>query len=111
MLPRRKSPWTIVAWCLESGQVLAEPAPHVLHGGDLARLVELPQAAEAAQLALEIAGRLAEALEARRAPVDRVDLHQRVDQLLADPASLVRASSSDAGTLETITSPRTRSIT
>ena len=60
-----------------------------LDGRDLARLVELPQAEEAAQLALEVAGRLAEVLEARGAPVDGVDLDERVDQLLADQAPLL----------------------
>ena len=46
--------------------------------------------AEAPQLALQVAGRLAEALEARRAPVDRVDLNERVDQLLARSAGARR---------------------
>ena len=58
----------------------------------LARLVVLPEAAEAAQLALEVAGRLAVALEPARPPVDGVDLDQRVDQLLADPRSPVEAA-------------------
>src|ERR1019366_3425095 len=70
-------------------QVLAEPAPHALHSGDLAGLVELPQPAEAAQLALEVAGGLAEPLQAGRPPVDVVDLHQCVDQLLAYLAALL----------------------
>ena len=51
----------------------------------------LPQAEEAPQLALEVAGRLAEALQARVAPVDGVDLDQRVDELLADAPPVVGA--------------------
>jgi hypothetical protein len=49
----------------------------------------LPQAAEAAHLALEVAARLAEALEARL-PVDGVDLGERVDELFADVPALGR---------------------
>ena len=90
--------------------MLGEPRPDALHRGDLARLVELPQPAEAAHLALQIAGRLAEALQPRRPPVDRVDLRQRLDQLLADPPALGGLSSA-SGTLATITSPAIRSIT
>ena len=65
--------------------MLCEPASNALHRRYLACLIELPQPAEAPQLALEIAGGLAEVLKARRPPVHRVDLHQRIDQLLADP--------------------------
>ncbi len=69
--------------------MLGEPRADALDGGDLTRLVELPQTAEAAQLALEVAAGLAEALEARRLPVDGVDLDERVDQLLADLPALL----------------------
>ncbi len=51
-------------------QVLRQPRTDALDGGDLARLVDLPQPAEAAQLALEVAGRLAEALQSGRLPID-----------------------------------------
>ena len=51
----------------------------------------LPQAEEAAQLALEVARRLAEALQARVAPVDGVDLDQRIDELLADAPAVLGA--------------------
>ena len=51
----------------------------------------LPQAQEAAQLALEVARRLAEAVEAGVAPVDGVDLDEPVDQLLADAPAVVAA--------------------
>ena len=71
-------------------QVLRQPGADALHGGYLAGLVQLPQAEEPPHLAFEIAGRLAEVLEARRPPVHGVDLHERVDQLLADPAALRR---------------------
>ncbi len=89
MLPRRKSPWTIVAGP-EAGR-FARPAsrPTRLYRWDLARLVQLPQAPEAPQLALQVAGGPAEALEAHRPPVDRVDLDERVDQLLGDPSALL----------------------
>ena len=69
--------------------MLGEPGADGLDGGDLTRLVELPQPAEAPQLAFQVAGRLAEVLEPGRAPVDGVDLHERVDQLLADAATFV----------------------
>ena len=67
----------------------AEPLADLLHHRQLARLVVLPQPAEAAQLALQVAGRLAVALEAARAPVHVVDLDQRVHQLLGGAAALV----------------------
>ena len=91
--------------------MLGEPLADPLDRGDLARLVELPQAAEAPQLAFQVAGRLAEALEAHRPPIHAVDLDERVDQLLADRARRSAGVSSAAGTLETITSPSIRSIT
>ena len=81
-----------------------------LHRGELARLVVLPQPAETPHLALQVAGRLAEALEAGGAPVDRVDLDERVDQLLADPPALL-GRVQGGGVCHTITSPWTRSIT
>src|ERR1019366_17771 len=65
------------------------PAPHAPDSGDLAGFVEPPQPAEAAQLALEVAGGLADPLQAGRPPVDVVDLHQCVDQLLAYLAALL----------------------
>ena len=68
--------------------VLGQPGRHFVQRGDLARGVVLPEAAEAPQLALEVARRLAVALQAAGAPVDVVDLDQRVDQLLADPLRL-----------------------
>ena len=69
--------------------MLGKPRTDAFHGGDIARLVELPKSAEAPQLAVEIAAGLAKALEARRAPIDGVDLDKRVDQLLADPFALL----------------------
>ena len=77
------------------GLVLGQPRGDAVEHRQLARAVVLPQPAEAAQLAVEVAGRLAVALEPAGAPVDGVDLHQRVDQLLADPRA--RRSSSSAG--------------
>ena len=63
--------------------MLPQPRGHLLDGGDLARAVVLPQAAEAAHLPLEVARRPAEPLEAGGLPVHGVDLHERVDELLA----------------------------
>ena len=82
--------------------VLGQPAADALDRGDLARLVQLPQPAEAPQLALQVAARLAEALQAHRLPVHGVDLDERVDQLLGDPRALRRACPARAA-------PRTRS--
>ncbi len=73
------------------GHVRLEPFADRLDGRDVARAVVLPQAEEAPQLALEVAGRLAEALEAGVAPVDGVDLDERVDELLADAPAVVGA--------------------
>ena len=74
------------------GQVVAlSQSPDRLDRRDVARAVVLPQAEEAPQLALEVAGRLAEALEAGGAPVDRVDLDERVDELLAHAPAVVGA--------------------
>ena len=70
----------------------------------------LPQAEEAPQLALEVARRLAEALQAGVAPVDGVDLDERIDELLADaPAVLGRVER--GGTALVTTWPSTRSMT
>ena len=55
----------------------------------LARPVVLPQPVEAAQLALEIARRLAEALETGAVPIRGVQFDQRVDQLVRDPPVLL----------------------
>ena len=73
------------------GQVARQPLADLLHHRQLARLVVLPQAAEAAQLALEVAGRLAVALETAGAPIHRVHLGERVHQLLGEPAALLLA--------------------
>ena len=70
------------------GDVRAQPARDLVDRRQLARGVVLPQAGEAPHLALEVARRLAEALQAARLPVDGVDLHERVDQLVADPLRL-----------------------
>ena len=92
------------------GHVLAEPARRPLDGRDLARLVDLPEAEEAPQLALEVAGRLAEALQPGRLPVDGVDLDERVDELVGRSAARSSALSSSAGISVVITWPSTRSI-
>ena len=47
-----------------------------------------PESTEAAQLALEVTGRLSEALQASGLPVDAVQLDQRIDQLLAELLAL-----------------------
>ena len=65
------------------GQVLAQPAADALDGRQLARAVALPEPAEALELALEVAVGPAEALQPGGAPVDGVQRHERVDQLLA----------------------------
>jgi predicted ATPase/DNA-binding SARP family transcriptional activator len=59
-------------------------------GRQLARGVDLPEPRPPAQLALEVAGRLAQGLEAARAPVDGVQLGQRVHELEAEAAALGR---------------------
>ena len=72
-------------------QVLAQPRSHVLDSRDVARAMALPEAAEAPQLAFEVAAGVArEPLQPARAPVDRVDLDERVDELLAAAAPLRR---------------------
>ena len=71
--------------------LLAEPARDATRRRDLARLVDLPEAEEAPQLALEVAGRLAEALEPGRLPVDGVDLDERVDELVGDQRAVAGA--------------------
>ena len=71
-----------------TGQVIGQPAPDALYRWQLARAVVLPQAPEAAQLALEVARGLAEALQAGRAPVHGMDLCERVDELLAHAPAL-----------------------
>ena len=81
----------MAGWVRTVRHVRLEPFAHRLDGGDVARAVVLPQAEEAPQLALEVAGRLAEALEAGVAPVDGVDLDERVDELLADAPAVVGA--------------------
>ncbi len=65
-------------------EVRRQPAAHLAHDWQLARLVVLPQAVEAPQLALQIARGLGEALQAGRAPVHGVHLHERVHQVVAD---------------------------
>ncbi len=71
-------------------EVRAQPFADRLDGLDLARLVVLPQSGEAPQLALEVALRLAEALEPGGAPVGGVHLDQGVDQLVGDATALLR---------------------
>ena len=73
-------------------------------------LLILPEAEEAPQLAFEVAGRLAESLQPGRLPVDGVDLHERVDELVGDQPRGPPALSSSAGTSLVITWPSTRSI-
>ena len=75
----------------DSGRLAASQAAASSNSGISRGLVVLPQAVEAPQLALEVAGRLAEALEADLGPVDRVQLDERIDQLVGDPRPLRRA--------------------
>ena len=98
VLPRRKSPWTTVAAAATRAGCAAASRPTRSTAVDLARAVVVPQAEEPAELALEVAGRLAEALEPGGLPVDRVELDERVDELLADPPALGRACRAAAGT-------------
>jgi hypothetical protein len=49
----------------------------------------LPEPTEAAQLALEVSARAAEALEVECGPVHPMQLDQRVDELGRDPLVLV----------------------
>ena len=65
---------------------------------DLARAVDLPQAVEAPQLALEVAGRLAESLQPQRASSRRAcSSTRRVDQLVGDVPAAARACRATAG--------------
>jgi len=59
-------------------------------------------------VAVEVAGGLAEALEAARDPVHGVHLDEGVDQLLGDAAALAGESSA-SGTFEVITTPSSNS--
>ena len=69
--------------------VSIEPRGDLGNERQLTRLVHLPEPGEAPHLPLEVAGRLAEALETGGAPVGGVDLDERIDELLADPAAAV----------------------
>ncbi len=73
----------------DSGMLAASHASDLLHCGQLSRAVVLPQPVEPPQLALQIAGRLAEPIEADLSPVDLVQLDQRVEQLVSDPLSVL----------------------
>ena len=68
--------------------MLGQPAADLGHLGQIAGAVVLPEAAEATQLALQVAGRLAEAVEPEPLPVGVVQFDQPVDQLVGDPATL-----------------------
>ena len=72
------------------GQVRLQPLADLLHHRQLARLAVFPEAEEAADLPLEVAGVLAEAVQPARLPVDRVDLRERVDELERGPPALLR---------------------
>ena len=89
----------------------ASHAADLLDLGELARAVVLPQPAEAAQLALEVARRLAEALEADCRQVDRVQLDERVDQLIGDRGRAPSGCRAARDIESVITSPSTFSIT
>ena len=67
-----------------------EAPRHVDDGRDLPRRVDLPQLGEAAHLALEVAARPREHYETGVADVGRMDLDERVDELLSEPASSLR---------------------
>ena len=71
--------------------VVRQPRADGLDRRDVTRAVVLPQPEEAPQLALEVAGRLAEALEAGGPPVDGVDLDEAVDELLAHAPAVLLA--------------------
>ena len=86
------------------GKVALQPFGRLLDLGHLAGLVVLPQVGEAPQLALEVAGGLAEALEPVLERVESVDLGERVDELAGDRLSLLRVSSG-AGSSVVMTSP------
>src|SRR3954469_5020939 len=74
-------------WAL--GHRRLEPLADLEAVGELARRVDLPQARPAAELALEVAGRLAEPVEPARRVVDGVEVDEAVDELEAEPAALV----------------------
>ena len=68
------------------GQLVGEPGRHLDDGRDLARRVDLPQLREAAHLALEVAAGAGERGERQLRDVRRMDLDERIDELLAEPA-------------------------
>ena len=70
------------------GAVGGQPARDAVERRELTRAVALPQPGEARELALEVAVRAAEALEAGRAPVDRVEGDERVDERRAHRAAV-----------------------
>ena len=83
MFPSRKSPWTTVGGS-GSGTLSASHAETSLDARDLARLVDLPELREAPHLALVVAPRSRERGEAGRRDVGRVDLDERVDEVVAE---------------------------
>ena len=61
------------------GHVRGQPLADSVNVFKLARAVVFPESTEAAQLALEVAGRLTEALQPGGLPVDAMQLDQRID--------------------------------
>ena len=73
-------------------QRIAEPGGELRHERELARGVVLPERAEAADLALEVAVGAAEVGQARARDVHRVQLHQRVDEVATSPPARIAAT-------------------
>ena len=84
----------------------ASQSATLLDARKLARLVVLPEPVEAPQLALEVAGRLAVALEPAGSPVDLVHLGERVDEVDARCAAAPRGVSRASGISLVTTSRR-----
>ena len=85
-----------------SGHVVGEPRRDLVDARDLTRLVEVPELREAANLALVVAPRSSKRGESRSRDVGRVDLDERLDEIVAERATRSSVSSpggsSSAGT-------------
>ena len=66
------------------GHVVGEPRRDLVDAWDLTRLVDVPELREAPYLPLVVASRTRERGEARRRDVGRVDLDERLDEIVAE---------------------------
>ena len=76
--------------CERLGDLLGEEARHVVDVGELARLIDLPEVREAANLAFEVAAGSPERGERGGRHIGGVDLGERVDEVEPERVSRVR---------------------